>query len=149
MTDEQAGGLHRGGERGDVLDLCYGAGFPPSDLYDCGPGVIVHGYSQAAVDAADEIGIAVIATSTTLAAVFVPVAFMPGVTGKFFREFGWTAAAAVLFSLLVARLLTPMLAGHFMKGEPRDTKDSKLMRRYLDLVEHALAHRARVGFDHR
>ncbi|MEY4357689.1 MAG: hypothetical protein RL469_1015 [Pseudomonadota bacterium] len=99
---------------------------------------------QAAVDAADEIGIAVIATSTTLAAVFVPVAFMPGVTGKFFREFGWTAAAAVLFSLLVARLLTPMLAGHFMKGEPRDTKDSKLMRRYLDLVEHALAHRWRI-----
>ena len=40
------------GEGGDVLDLCYGAGFPPSDLHECGPGVIAHGYSQAAVDAA-------------------------------------------------------------------------------------------------
>ena len=40
------------GEGGDVLDLCYGAGFPPSDLHDCGPGIIAHGYSQAAVDAA-------------------------------------------------------------------------------------------------
>ena len=99
---------------------------------------------QAAIDAADEIGIAVIATSTTLAAVFVPVAFMPGVTGKFFREFGWTAAAAVLFSLLVARLLTPMLAGYFMKGEPRDATDSPLMIRYLGLVEHALQHRWRI-----
>jgi multidrug efflux pump subunit AcrB len=54
---------------------------------------------------------AVIATSLTLAAVFVPVAFMPGIAGKFFLQFGWTAATAVLFSLLVARLLTPMIAG--------------------------------------
>lgn len=99
---------------------------------------------QAAIDAADEIGIAVIATSATLAAVFVPVAFMPGVTGKFFREFGWTAAAAVLFSLLVARLLTPMLAAYFMKGEPRSAGDSPLMRRYLGWVEFALTHRRRA-----
>jgi multidrug efflux pump subunit AcrB len=99
---------------------------------------------QAAIDAADEIGIAVIATSTTLAAVFVPVAFMPGVPGKFFREFGWTAAAAVLFSLLVARLLTPMLAAFFMKGEPRAAVDSIWMQRYLGLVERALANRWRV-----
>src|SRR3546814_3029421 len=60
---------------------------------------------DAARDAAAEIGTAVIATSLTLAAVFVPVAFMPGIAGKFFREFGWTAATAVMFSLLVARLL--------------------------------------------
>jgi multidrug efflux pump subunit AcrB len=65
--------------------------------------------------AADEIGTAVIATSMTLAAVFVPVAFMPGIAGKFFREFGWTAATAVLFSLLVARLLTPMMAAYLLK----------------------------------
>lgn len=96
---------------------------------------------QAAIDAADEIGIAVIATSATLAAVFVPVAFMPGVTGKFFREFGWTAAAAVLFSLLVARLLTPMLAATFMQGEPKSTADSKLLKRYLGWVDLALHHR--------
>ena len=75
---------------------------------------------QAAIDATDEIGVAVIATSATLAAVFVPVAFMPGVTGKFFREFGWTAAAAVLFSLLVARLLTPMLAARFAEQAGED-----------------------------
>ena len=96
---------------------------------------------QAAIDAADEIGIAVIATSITLAAVFIPVAFMPGVTGKFFREFGWTAAAAVLFSLLVARLLTPMLAGYFMRGEPKAAADSPLMQRYLRWVDLALHHR--------
>jgi len=99
---------------------------------------------QAAIDAADEIGIAVIGTSVTLAAVFIPVAFMPGVTGKFFREFGWTAAAAVLFSLLVARLLTPMLAGHFMRGEPKVATDSPLMIRYLHWVEYAIRHRGRV-----
>ena len=99
---------------------------------------------QAAIDAADEIGVAVIATSVTLAAVFIPVAFMPGVTGKFFREFGWTAAAAVLFSLLVARLLTPMLAGHFMRGEPKAAVDSPLMIRYLGWVEFAIHHRRRV-----
>ena len=99
---------------------------------------------QAAIDAADEIGVAVIATSATLAAVFVPVAFMPGITGKFFREFGWTAAAAVLFSLLVARLLTPMLAAYFMKGEPKSADDSPLMHRYLGWVHYALEHRRRA-----
>jgi multidrug efflux pump subunit AcrB len=99
---------------------------------------------EAAIDAADEIGIAVIATSVTLAAVFVPVASMPGVTGEFFREFGWTAAAAVLFSLLVARLLTPMLAAFFMRGEPKSTPDSLLMQRYLGWVEWALQHRSRA-----
>ena len=96
---------------------------------------------QAAIDATDEIGIAVIATSATLAAVFVPVAFMPGVTGKFFREFGWTAAAAVLFSLLVARLLTPMLAARFMVHLPVAAEDSPLMSRYLRWVDLALHHR--------
>ena len=75
---------------------------------------------DAARDAADEIGTAVIATSLTLAAVFVPVAFMPGIAGKFFREFGWTAATAVLFSLLVARLLTPMMAAYMLKAQPDD-----------------------------
>ena len=96
---------------------------------------------QAAIDATDEIGIAVIATSATLVAVFVPVAFMSGVTGKFFREFGWTAAAAVLFSLLVARLLTPMLAARFMTDLPASTEDSPLMARYLRWVDLALHHR--------
>jgi multidrug efflux pump subunit AcrB len=99
---------------------------------------------QAAIDAAEEIGTAVIATSAALAAVFLPVAFMPGITGKFFREFGWTAGAAVLFSLLVARLLTPMLAARFMKGEPRAVVDSPAMERYLGWVAYAITHRAKV-----
>jgi multidrug efflux pump subunit AcrB len=96
---------------------------------------------QAAIDASNEIGVAVIATSATLVAVFVPVAFLPGVTGKFFREFGWTAAAAVLFSLLVARLLTPMLAAYFMKGAPHRADDSPLMAWYLRWVRRAIEHR--------
>lgn len=99
---------------------------------------------DAAIDASNEIGTAVIATSATLAAVFVPVAFMPGITGKFFREFGWTAAAAVLFSLLVARLLTPMMAAYLMKGEPRSAADTPLMKRYLGWVEWALDHRRKA-----
>jgi multidrug efflux pump subunit AcrB len=93
---------------------------------------------QAAAEAADEIGIAVIATSATLAAVFIPVAFMPGQVGLFFREFGWTAAAAVLFSLLVARLLTPMLAAHFMTGPPRAHEQARWMQSYLRWVDLAL-----------
>ncbi|TDR40751.1 multidrug efflux pump subunit AcrB [Tahibacter aquaticus] len=99
---------------------------------------------EAATDAADEIGLAVIATSLTLAAVFVPVAFMPGIPGKFFREFGWTAATAVLFSLLVARLLTPMMAAYLLKPEVHEEKEGRLMRWYLRLVESALAHRTRT-----
>ncbi len=98
---------------------------------------------QAARDAADEIGVAVIATSITLGAVFVPVAFMPGIPGKFFREFGWTAAIAVLFSLLVARLLTPMMAAYQLKAKLADPNEhnSRLMQRYLVLVRWALHHR--------
>ncbi len=96
---------------------------------------------DAARDAADEIGTAVIATSITLAAVFVPVAFMPGVSGKFFREFGWTAATAVLFSLLVARLLTPMMAAHLLKPKPHAEEGGALMRRYLAWVDKALHNR--------
>ncbi len=99
---------------------------------------------QAAIDAADEIGIAVIATSATLAAVFVPVAFMPGEIGLYFREFGWTAATAVLFSLLVARLLTPMLAANFMGNNDVAGREPRWMPRYLVWVEAALRHRMRT-----
>ncbi|MBN6149764.1 efflux RND transporter permease subunit [Xanthomonas sp. AmX2] len=99
---------------------------------------------EAARDAAAEIGTAVIATSLTLAAVFVPVAFMPGIAGKFFREFGWTAATAVLFSLLVARLLTPMMAAYTLKAHPETHRESRLMTWYLGWVDAALRHRART-----
>ena len=99
---------------------------------------------DAARDAAAEIGTAVIATSLTLAAVFVPVAFMPGIAGKFFREFGWTAATAVLFSLLVARLLTPMMAAYLLKPHGEEKRESRLMTWYLGWVDAALRHRART-----
>ncbi len=99
---------------------------------------------EAAREAAGEIGTAVIATSLTLAAVFVPVAFMPGIAGKFFREFGWTAATAVLFSLLVARLLTPMMAAYLLKPHGEEKPESRLMKWYLGWVDAALRHRART-----
>ncbi|HEU0188254.1 MAG TPA: efflux RND transporter permease subunit, partial [Gallionellaceae bacterium] len=70
---------------------------------------------QAAMEAADEIGMAVIATTFTLVAVFLPTAFMSGIPGRFFVQFGWTAAVAVLFSLMVARMLTPMMSAYFLK----------------------------------
>jgi len=99
---------------------------------------------EAATDAADEIGLAVIATSLTLVAVFLPTAFMSGITGVFFRQFGVTAAAAVLFSLLVARLLTPMMAAYLLRPPPGSHRDEvgPIMRRYLDSVRWCLGHPA-------
>ena len=76
---------------------------------------------QAATEAADEIGLAVIATSFTLIAVFLPTAFMSGIAGRFFVQFGWTAAIAVFFSLVVARLLTPMMSAYLLRAPPGDT----------------------------
>ena len=72
---------------------------------------------RAAIEAADEIGLAVIATTFTIVAVFVPVSFMPGIPGQYFEQFGLTVAISVLFSLLVARLITPMMAAYFMRAE--------------------------------
>ena len=72
---------------------------------------------QAALDASDEIGLAVVATTMTIVAVFLPVSFMPGIAGAFFRQFGATIAVAVLFSLLVARLITPMMAAYLASAE--------------------------------
>ena len=77
---------------------------------------------QAAMEGADQIGLAVVATTFAIVAVFLPVAFMPGIPGQFFREFGITVSVAVLFSLVVARLLTPLMAAYFLKpkvGRPR------------------------------
>jgi multidrug efflux pump subunit AcrB len=70
---------------------------------------------QAAMEASDEIGMAVIATTFTLIAVFLPTAFMSGIPGKFFKQFGWTASFAVFASLIVARALTPMMAAYILK----------------------------------
>ncbi|MBN8527068.1 MAG: efflux RND transporter permease subunit [Planctomycetes bacterium] len=96
---------------------------------------------QAAMEAADEIGLAVIATTFTLVAVFLPTAFMPGVPGLVFRQFGWTAGIAVLMSLLVARLLTPMMAAYGLRTLPAERPDGAGMRAYLVAVRWCLQHR--------
>lgn len=96
---------------------------------------------QAAMEAADEIGLAVIATTFTLVAVFLPTAFMSGIVGKFFKQFGWTAALAVMTSLVVARLLTPMMAAYLLKPILHDSNDSKIMRQYMRLAKWCLEHR--------
>jgi len=70
---------------------------------------------KAALEAADEIGLAVIAISATIIAIFAPVSFMGGIAGQYFKQFGLTVAVAVFFSLLVARLITPMMAAFFMR----------------------------------
>lgn len=71
---------------------------------------------RASMEAADEIGLAVIAITATIIAVFTPVSFMGGVAGQYFKQFGLTVAMAVFFSLLVARLITPMLAAYFFRS---------------------------------
>jgi multidrug efflux pump subunit AcrB len=98
---------------------------------------------QAALDATGEIYLAVIATSLTLVAVFLPTAFMGGVIGKYFKDFGWTVAIAVLASLLVARLITPMLAARLLREEAahaEQPRDGRLMSGYLALVGRLVKH---------
>jgi multidrug efflux pump subunit AcrB len=96
---------------------------------------------QAAMEAADEIGLAVIATTFTLIAVFLPTAFMAGIPGKFFKQFGWTAALAVFASLVVARVLTPMMAAYIMRRSPRAHTEPFWMPAYLRASHWALRHR--------
>ena len=96
---------------------------------------------QAAMEAADEIGLAVIATTFTLIAVFLPTAFMSGVVGKFFVQFGWTAAIAVFFSLVVARMLTPMMAAYLLRPPKHAEREPGWMRIYLRWARWCLRHR--------
>lgn len=97
---------------------------------------------QAAIDAVNEIGMAVIATTFALVAVFLPTAFMSGVPGLFFKQFGWTAVLAILASLLVARMLTPMMAAYLLKPVAQtELKDSLMMQRYLAAMQWCLRHR--------
>jgi len=96
---------------------------------------------QAAMEAADEIGLAVIATTFTLIAVFLPTAFMAGVPGKFFVQFGWTAAIAVFFSLVVARMLTPMMAAYILKAPKHDDKEPRWLAIYGSWARWCLNHR--------
>ena len=86
---------------------------------------------RAALEAADEIGLAVIAITLTIVAIFAPVSFMGGIAGQYFKQFGMTVAVAVLFSLLVARLITPMMAAYLMRPVPEKAHvDGPLMRFY-------------------
>ncbi len=97
---------------------------------------------QAAMEAADEIGMAVIATTFALVAVFLPTAFMAGVPGKFFKQFGWVAVMAILASLVVARLLTPMMSAYLLKpAKHASPPDGWIMRNYLVAMQWCLKHR--------
>ena len=99
----------------------------------------------AAADAVTEIALAVIATTCSLVVVFLPTALMSGVPGMIFKQFGWTAVIAVLSSLLVARLLTPMLAAYFLKAQPiHHEADGTVMRNYLRAIRCCLAHRCKT-----
>ncbi len=96
---------------------------------------------QAAMEAADEIGLAVIATTFTLIAVFLPTAFMSGIAGRFFKQFGWTAALAVFASLVVARLLTPMMAAYILKPLVGQEREPRWLAAYMRASAWCLRHR--------
>lgn len=94
---------------------------------------------QASIDAADEIGLAVVSTSFCIVAVFLPVGLMPGVTGQFFKNFGLTIVVAVLMSLAVARMITPMMAAYFLKSKGNASHgEGKWMDRYMRVLRWSL-----------
>jgi HAE1 family hydrophobic/amphiphilic exporter-1 len=96
---------------------------------------------RAAMEGADQIGLAVVATTATIVVVFTPVSFMGSIPGQFFREFGITVSFSVLFSLLVARLLTPLLAAYFLKPVAEPHPRGPLRPFYARILEWALSHR--------
>ncbi|MDQ3247440.1 MAG: efflux RND transporter permease subunit [Pseudomonadota bacterium] len=111
---------------------------------------------QASMDAADEIGLAVVATTMAIVAVFLPVALMPGISGQFFKSFGYTVVIAVMMSLFVARMITPLMAAYFLKAHGvQEHASGKAMDKYLGVLRWSLdtrkaeAYRARhPGFAH-
>ncbi|KQW72560.1 efflux RND transporter permease subunit [Ensifer sp. Root127] len=97
---------------------------------------------RAAIEAADEIGLAVVATTATIVAVFLPVAFMPGIPGKFFLSFAVAVCVSVLFSLVVARMLTPLMAAYLMRAGGHASEDAPAwVPTYVLLLRIALRHR--------
>ena len=129
---------------------------------------------RAALEAADEIGLAVIAISLTIIAIFAPASFMSGIAGQFFKQFGITVSVQVFFSLLAARFVTPVLAAYFLKDHPHDDPPpGRVLQTYtttrhlvgpallhhgadrlwhlrrLDLEHHAVAARLPAGAGHR
>ena len=94
---------------------------------------------QASIDAADEIGLAVVATSFCIVAVFLPVGLMPGISGQFFKNFGVTVVISVLMSLAVARMITPMVAAYFLEAKGHaEHGGGKLMDRYMGILSWSL-----------
>ena len=97
---------------------------------------------QASIDAADEIGIAVLATTMSIVAVFLPCGLMPGVSGQFFKNFALTVVVSVLISLAVARLITPMIAAYFLKAKGHASHgEGRLMDAYMGALRWTLRHR--------
>ncbi len=97
---------------------------------------------QASIDAADEIGLAVVATTFSIVAVFLPVGLMPGVAGQFFKNFGLTVVASVLMSLAVARMITPMIAAYFLKADGMaEHGEAGWIERYMKILRWSLGHR--------
>ncbi|MEE4201154.1 efflux RND transporter permease subunit [Erythrobacter sp.] len=90
---------------------------------------------QASIDAADEIGLPVVATSFCIVAVFLPVGLMPGISGQFFQNFGLTVVVAVLMSLAVARMVTPLMAAYFLSAKGAGAHgEGPWMDRYMALL---------------
>src|SRR5262245_24257872 len=96
---------------------------------------------RAALEAADEIGLAVIAITLSIIAVFVPVSFMGGIAGQYFKQFGLVVAFAVFFSLLVARLITPLLAAYFLRASAPREQEGWLLSTYTRTVRWSASHR--------
>jgi multidrug efflux pump subunit AcrB len=97
---------------------------------------------QASIEAADEIGLAVVATTFSIVAVFLPVGFMPGVPGQYFKNFGFTVVAAVLISLAVARMITPMMAAYLLKPHGQAPHgEGRVMNGYMAVLRWTLKHR--------
>jgi len=98
---------------------------------------------EASMEAANEIGLTVIAISFSIVAVFAPVSFMGGIPGQYFKQFGLTVAVSVLFSLLVARLITPMLAAYFLRDNTRlaEERDGPVLRTLMAVLAWTLRHR--------
>ena len=105
-----------------------------------------HGKSPyaASMEAADEIGLAVVATTATIIAVFAPVGFMPGIIGQFFKAFALAACVAVAFSLVVARTLTPLMAAYLLRHQKHEDADPFWMNGYLKALRWSLGNRWKV-----
>src|SRR6185295_11960798 len=94
---------------------------------------------QAALDAADEIGLAVLATTMAIVAVFFPVALMPGMAGQYFKAFGFTVVLSVMMSLFVARMITPLIAAYFLRSHGTQPHAAwKWMDHYLKILNWSL-----------